>query len=159
MIADPELADTALWGHRTTDPVTVLIVNENPGVREAVTEIMERDLTINVVGVAGRIAEGVSLAKLWEPEVAVLDMTMPDGSGWSAARRLREVVPDIRLIAYASFGDALITRMMMAAGVFAYIIKGSEAGLLLAAVHGDESPPLSRGEQAVAERSTVGVAG
>ena len=111
------------------------------------------------LGVAGRIAEAVSLAKLWEPEVAVLDVTMPDGSGWSAARRLREVVPDIRLIAYASFGEALITRMMMAAGVFAYIIKGSAAGLLLAVVDRDVSPPLSRGDQVVAGRSTAGVAG
>jgi DNA-binding NarL/FixJ family response regulator len=89
----------------------------------------------------------------------VLDVTLPDGSGWVAARRLREVVPDIRLVAYASFGDALITRMMMAAGVFAYIIKGSDDGILLAAIHGDEEPPLSPREQALAGRTAAGLEG
>ncbi|MGD0834152.1 MAG: response regulator transcription factor [Candidatus Dormibacteria bacterium] len=158
MIADPERADTTLWGHRATDPVTVLIVDENPEAREAIAEIMEGDHTINVVGAAGRIAEAVSLAKLWEPDVAVLDVTLPDGSGWAAARRLRDVVPDIRLVAFASFGDALITRMMMAAGVFAYIIKGSDERILLAAVHGEEEP-LSGGEQIMTGRPAAAVAG
>jgi DNA-binding NarL/FixJ family response regulator len=159
VIDDCEFPDTDLWSHRAPDAVTVLIVDEHPAMREAVREVMETDGTISVVAAAGRITEAVSLAKLWEPEVAVLDVNLPGGGGWTAARRLREVVPDIRIVAYAPYADALITRMMMAAGAFAYITTGSDEALLLAAVRGEASPPPTGEERALAGRSTAGVAG
>jgi CheY-like chemotaxis protein len=155
----PEFADTAPPDHGATDPVTVLIVDDHPAMRESIREIIETDNTLEVVGAAGRIAEAISLAKLWEPEVAVLDVNMPDGGGWAAARGLREVCPDIRLVAYSSFEDALVTRTMTAAGISAYVTKGSDIALLLAAVHGADIMPLPRSDQTLIRRSTAGAAG
>jgi DNA-binding NarL/FixJ family response regulator len=156
---DPEFANAALWNHEVPERLTVLIVDDHPAMRESVREIMETDDTLEVVGVAGRIAEAVSLARLWEPEVAVLDVNMPDGGGWAAARELREVCPGIRLVAYSSFEDALVTRTMTAAGISAYVTKGSDIGLLLAAVHGEDLMPLPRADQPLIRRSIAGVAG
>ena len=84
---------------------------------------------------------------------------MPDGGGWAAARELREVCPGIRLVAYSSFEDALVTRTMTAAGISAYVTKGSDIGLLLAAVHGEDLMPLPRADQPLIRRSIAGVAG
>jgi DNA-binding NarL/FixJ family response regulator len=66
---------------------------------------------------------------------------MPDGGGWEAARGLLENCPGIRLVAYSSFDHALITRTMTQAGVSAFVSKGSDIELLLAAIHGENVMP------------------
>jgi DNA-binding NarL/FixJ family response regulator len=82
---------------------------------------------------------------------------MPDGGGWAAARGLREVCPDIRLVAYSSFDEALVIRTIRAAGISAFVTKGSDIDVLLAAIHGEdfrpapvEARPLMRRTAAVA---------
>jgi len=59
-----------------------------------------------------------------QPDVAVIDVHMPDGGGWAAARGLREVCPDIRLVAFSAYDDALVTRTIAAAGIHAFVSKG-----------------------------------
>ena len=69
---------------------------------------------------------------------------MPDGGGWAAARGLREICPDIRLVAYSGFGDGLVIRTIAAAGVSAFVPKGSDIEVLLAAIHGRDVKPSPR---------------
>ena len=136
----------------------MLIVDDHPAMRESVREIMETDDTVTVVGAAGRIAEAITLAQAKQPEVAVVDVNMPDGGGWAAARGLREVCPGIRLVAYSSFEDALITRTMTAAGISAFITKGSDIGMLLAAIHGEDLMPVPRRKEPLLQRSIAAAA-
>ena len=63
------------------------------------------------------------------------------GGGWAAARGLREVCPDMRLVAFSAFDDALVTRTIAAAGISAFVTKGSEIGVLLAAIRGEDVMP------------------
>jgi DNA-binding NarL/FixJ family response regulator len=154
----PEFANAAMWRDPIPDRLTVLIVDDHPAMRESVQEIMETDDTVTVVGTAGRITEAVALAQATQPAVAIIDVNMPDGGGWAAARGLLEVCPDIRLVAYSSFEDALITRTMLAAGINAYVTKGSDISLLLAAVHGEDLMPMPRADQPLIRRSSLDVA-
>jgi two-component system response regulator NreC len=128
-------------GPSRTDRTTVLIADDNPDVLESVKEIIATDSSLTLVAAASEVGEAIQLGRQTQPQVAVLDVNMPDGGGWEAARGLLEGCPGIRLVAYSSFDHALITRTMTQAGVSAFVSKGSDIELLLAAIHGENVMP------------------
>ncbi|MGA8017027.1 MAG: response regulator transcription factor [Candidatus Dormiibacterota bacterium] len=121
---------------------TVLIVDDYPAMLRAIPDALSTDDTLTVVGSASRIADAVIMARELQPGVAVIDVNMPGGSGWALARRLRQTVPGIRLVAYSAWADdAAIHRTPAGEGANAFVLKGSDIELLLAAVHGVEVMP------------------
>jgi DNA-binding NarL/FixJ family response regulator len=126
-----------------TGLTTVLIADDNPDVLESVKEIIATDNSLTVVAATTEVAEAIRLGRQTQPQVAVLDVNMPEGGGWEAARGLQESCPGIRLVAYSSFDHALITRTMTQAGVSAFVSKGSDIELLLAAIHGENVMPAA----------------
>ena len=158
MTEHPELANAGPGSLGVPGNLTVLLLDDHAVMLESVRAIVETDDTLTVVGTASRVPDAILLAAETHPQVAVIDVNMPDGGGWAAARGLREVCPDIRLVAYSSFEDALITRTMLAAGINAYVTKGSDISLLLAAVHGEDLMPMPRADQPLIRRSSLDVA-
>ena len=148
-----ELTGTGTYEDDYPQRITVLLVDDHPTVVDALMEIIETDDTLTVVATACRVSEAIRKAQLWQPQVAVLDVNMPEGGGWAVARGLLEVCPEIRLVAYSAFDRALVTRTMSAAGISSYVTKGSDLQELFAAVHGEdvipepacETPLLDRG--------------
>lgn len=116
--------------------VTVLIVDDFPVTLSALDEALQADDTLIVVGAANSIGAAIDLASYLKPDVAVMDVNMPDGGGWALAQGLRHAVPGIRMVAYSAFDDALLTRTIAAAGISAYVTKGSDVQLLIDAIHG-----------------------
>ena len=115
-----------------------------------------RPYTLVVVGTASRVPDAIRLALRTRPQVAVVDVSMPDGGGWAAARGLREVCPGIRLVAFTSFDNALVIRTIAAAGINAYVTKGSAIEVLLAAIHGEDVMPAPPQRMSLIRR-TAGV--
>ena len=124
--------------------VPVLLLDDNLTVLEALKEAVAADETLTVVGTACRISDAIRVAAATHPRVAVIDVNMPDGGGWTAARGLRVICPDIRLVAYSGFGDELVVRTIAAAGVSAFVTKDSDIEVLLAAIHGRDVKPSPR---------------
>ena len=87
--------------------------------------------------------------------MAVIDASMPDGGGWAAARGLSEVCPGIRLVAFTSFDNALVIRTIAAAGINAYVTKGSAIEVLLAAIHGEDVMPAPPQRMPLIRRAVV----
>jgi len=121
--------------------LTVLLLDDHAVILEALRALIESDDTLVVIGTASRVPDAIRLARAMQPDVAVIDVHMPDGGGWAAARGLLEVCPDIRLVAFSSFDDALVTRTIAAAGISAFVTKGSDIGVLLAAICGEDIMP------------------
>jgi DNA-binding NarL/FixJ family response regulator len=119
----------------------VLLLDDHTVMLEALRALIESDEGLVVIATASRIPDAVRLARGMQPDVAVIDVHMPDGGGWAAARGLREVCPDMRLVAFSAFDDALVTRTIAAAGISAFVTKGSEIGVLLAAIRGEDVMP------------------
>jgi CheY-like chemotaxis protein len=138
--------------------LNVLLVDDHAVMLESVRAVLETDGTLTVVGTASRVADAIDLARVVQPEVAVIDVNMPDGGGWAAARGLREVCPDIRLVAYSSFDEALVIRTIAAAGISAFVTKGSDIDLLLAAIHGENVRPESPEPKPLLGRTTAATA-
>jgi len=142
---NPALIELGARRQREARPLSVLIVDDHEAMRESIREILDTDPTLTVAGAADGVESAIGLARVTQPDVAIVDVNMPAGGGWAAARGLRTVCPGIRLVAYSSFDEALITRTMMATGISAYVTKGSDIAVLIAVIHG-EHPTSEPGE-------------
>ena len=96
---------------------------------------------MEVVGEASNGREAVQLAVSLQPDVIVMDVTMPELNGIEATRRVAQEVPKARVIALSMHKDAVYVREILRAGARGYLLKDSEETDLIAAVRA-----VARGE-------------
>jgi DNA-binding NarL/FixJ family response regulator len=102
----------------------VLICDDDPMIREILSELLREELRLDAVAVARDADEAIELAGRHLPEVAVLDVRMPGGGGGRAAREILRRSPDTRIIAFSAYGDSGTVREMKVAGAVEYLVKG-----------------------------------
>jgi two-component system response regulator NreC len=113
----------------------VFLIEDHWMVREALCEVLTQDPDIEVVGQAGNAADGLRRVTSLQPDVVVLDISLPDLNGIEVAARLRDAGVAARIVALSSFCDERFVSAMMRAGASAYVTK-SEAGTeLVRAIH------------------------
>ena len=101
----------------------VFLLDDHEIVRRGLRELLETEDDIEVVGEAGTVAEAVHRVPSTRPDVAVLDVRLPDGSGVEACRDIRSANPEVRCLMLTSFSDdeALFDSIM--AGASGYLLK------------------------------------
>jgi DNA-binding NarL/FixJ family response regulator len=112
----------------------VIIVDDSGEVLSALGRIIDKQVDLELIGVASSVDDGVLLVCQLQPDVVVLDVNMPDGGGLRAAKEMVVVAPAARLIAFSAFDKTLIRRAMTVAGVSAYISKSGDIRELLDAI-------------------------
>ncbi|WP_454778676.1 response regulator [Georgenia muralis] len=100
-----------------------MIIDDHEVVRRGIAEIVDRAEGLTVVAEAGSVAEAVRRAQLVRPEVLLVDLQLPDGTGIDIIATLREKVPDARPIVLTSFDDDDALASALAAGAKAYLLK------------------------------------
>ncbi|WP_269163300.1 MULTISPECIES: response regulator [unclassified Modestobacter] len=111
----------------TTDaasgPIRVFLLDDHEIVRRGVADVLETDPGITVVGEAKNAAEALARVPALRPDVAVLDVRLPDGDGVSVCRELRSRMPDLKAVMLTSYSDdeALFEAIM--AGASGYLLK------------------------------------
>ncbi|MGW0660277.1 response regulator [Streptodolium elevatio] len=119
-----------------TDVVTirVFLLDDHEVVRRGVFELLSLEADIEVVGEAGTAAEALVRIPATRPQVAVLDVRLPDGSGVEVCREIRASMPDVRCLMLTSFSDdeALFDAIM--AGASGYVLKDIRGSDLVGAV-------------------------
>ncbi|WP_309572324.1 response regulator [Deinococcus sp.] len=141
--------------HRTPS-VRVLLVEDDQRVARVNRDLLERDPDVHVVGSAATCAQGDALAQALNPDLILLDVHLPDGSGLGLLRHWRTVgrTTDVALITAAD--DEASVRLALAHGAFDYLIKpftGARLADLLArhrgrrlpVTPGPETPRLDQG--------------
>jgi len=83
----------------------VLIVDDHEIVRKGLVMLISRQEDLVVAGEAGAAAEAVQKARELSPDVVVLDIRMPDGSGVEACRDIRAENPDVKVLMLTSYSD------------------------------------------------------
>jgi DNA-binding NarL/FixJ family response regulator len=103
--------------------IRVFLLDDHEIVRRGVADVLETDPGITVVGEAKNAAEALARVPALRPDVAVLDVRLPDGDGVSVCRELRSAMPDLKVIMLTSFSDdeALFEAIM--AGASGYLLK------------------------------------
>lgn len=115
--------------------IRIVLVDDNARIRLRVRRVLEMESDIEVVAEAASGDEALSLTKVHQPDVVVMDIAMAGMSGMEATRRLREAHLHLPVIALSMHSDASYVRGMLEAGAIAYVVKDNAAEELADAIH------------------------
>ncbi len=114
--------------------IRVLLVDDHPLFLEGVRAALGSDPSIEIVGEAGDVAHAIEAAAATEPDVVLMDLGLPDGSGIDATRSVLAVSPETRVLVMTMSTDDDAVVAAMRAGARGYVVKGAGRGDLLDAV-------------------------
>jgi DNA-binding NarL/FixJ family response regulator len=114
--------------------IKVFLLDDHEIVRRGVRDMLEAEPDITVVGEAGTAASALARIPALRPDVAVLDVRLPDGDGVTVCREIRSRMPEVACLMLTSFGDdeALFDAIM--AGAAGYVLKQIRGTDLVGAV-------------------------
>lgn len=112
----------------------VLLVDDHEIVRRGLRAVLQERAEIAVVGEAGTVQSGIEEAARLQPDIVVMDLRLPDGSGVEACREIRSQSPDTKVIILTSYADedALFAAVM--AGASGYVLKDLDPDRLQEAI-------------------------
>jgi len=101
----------------------ILIVDDHDIVRKGLAMLVSRQEDLTVVAEAGTAAEAVEKARKTVPDVVVMDIRLPDGTGIEACREIRNDNSDVKVLMLTSYGDEEAVMGSIMAGAFGYLLK------------------------------------
>jgi two-component system, NarL family, response regulator DevR len=116
------------------NPIRVFLLDDHEVVRRGLADLLDSEPDISVIGDAGTVEQALVRGPALRPDVAVLDVRLPDGDGISVCRELRSRMPGLRCLMLTSFDDeeALLDSIM--AGASGYVLKQIQGSDLVSAV-------------------------
>jgi DNA-binding NarL/FixJ family response regulator len=114
--------------------ISVFLVDDHEVVRRGVADLLEEDEELTVVGQAGSVAEAMARIPAVRPDIAVLDMRLPDGNGVELCRELRSKLPELHCLMLTSYTDEHAMMDAILAGAGGYVIKDIKGMELISAV-------------------------
>ena len=115
-------------------PLRLLIVDDHEVVRQGLVALLDRRESLQVVAEAGSVAEAIEQARRHEPDVVVMDVRLPDGSGIEACREIRAELPATRIVMLTSYPDEEAVLSAIVAGASGYLLKQIRGRDLVAAL-------------------------
>lgn len=105
------------------NPIRVFVLDDHEVVRRGVIAMLEIEDDLEIVGEASNAAQAVARIPALRPDVAILDVRLPDGDGITVCREVRSRLPELRCLMLTSFADdeALFDAVM--AGASGYVLK------------------------------------
>ncbi len=109
----------------------VFLVDDHEIVRRGVAELLDREPDLEVVGEAGDAARALSRIEATLPDVAILDMRLPDGDGIALCREVRSRHPEIRCVILTAYDDDEAAMSAVLAGAAGYVLKSINGSRLV----------------------------
>lgn len=134
-------------------PVRIVLADDHPVVRLGIRNLLEAEAQFTIVGEIADALQVIPQVEALKPDVLVLDLIMPGLNGLEITRRVSRSAPQTRIIVLSMHANEAYVIEALRNGASGYVLKGSEAGELVRAIHevlgGGRylSPPLS--EQAI----------
>lgn len=104
-------------------PLRLLVVDDHEVVRQGIVALLERRPEFEVVAQAATSAEAVAAARRLQPDLIVMDVRLPDGSGIEACREIRGERPETRVVMLTSYPDEEAVLSAIIAGASGYLLK------------------------------------
>jgi two-component system response regulator DevR len=114
--------------------LTVFLVDDHEVVRRGVVELIEIEQDLTVIGEAASASEALARVPALRPDVAVLDMRLPDGNGVELCRDLRSKMPELNCLMLTSYTDEQAMIDAILAGAGGYVIKDIKGMELVEAI-------------------------
>jgi len=127
------------------EPIRIVLVDDHAVFCDALTAVLNLEPDLRVVGRGGTIREGLEQVRLQHPDVLLLDIHLPDGSGIGAVETIKRDFPKTQVVMLTSDEDENVLRDAIASGVTGYLSKHEATPQVLQAVRG-----AARGEALIA---------
>jgi len=117
------------------NPIRILLVDDSELVRRGIKTVLaaQSDPPMRVVGEAGNVAEAVSESLRLKPDVVLMDIRLPDGTGFEACRQITQKQPETRIVVLTSYSNDNFVYEAVTAGAQGYLMKEIDpAGLVQA---------------------------
>jgi DNA-binding NarL/FixJ family response regulator len=124
------------WGVGDAAPIRVLLCDDAEGFRALMRSSLADDPCIEVVGEAADGEAGVQATADLQPDVVLLDMSMPRMGGLQAIPKMRRTAPRTSIIGLSSFSAARMRGPSIEIGAHSYLEKGTELDEIRQAIHG-----------------------
>lgn len=116
-------------------PIRLFLVDDHQVVLVGLRTVLHKRQGITVVGEAGSRADAVRAAKRLKPDVILMDVRLPDGSGVEACRDILANHPTTRVIFLTSFADDELAQAAVLAGAQGYVLKTIDSDMLVQSIH------------------------
>ncbi len=121
-------------GPPAEQPIRVMLVDDHEVVRRGLQAILDRNPALRVVGEANTVATAVKEAAQVHPDVVVMDLRLPDGSGITACREIRDAQPDVKVLIMTSYVDKDALFSAVLAGAAGYVLKDLDTAAIQRAI-------------------------
>lgn len=112
----------------------LLVVDDHEIVRQGLVALFDRMPNFQVIGQAGSAIESVEQAFRLHPDIVIMDIHLPDGSGIEACREIRTALPDTRVVMLTSYPDEEVVLSAIMAGASGYLLKQAKTRDLMSAI-------------------------
>ena len=113
---------------------TLLLADDHVLFRQGLAALLRDQAQWEIVGEASNGEEAVRLARQHQPDIAVLDVSMPGMNGVEAARLIKRASPNTRIVALSMYSNVHYQELMFKAGASAYVLKNEAIGELVDAI-------------------------
>lgn len=114
--------------------VRLVLVDDSQVVRMGLRSLLSTEPRVDIIGEAGTVATAVETCVRLRPEVVLLDIRLPDGTGFDACRQILAQLPDTRVLVLTSVADETLVDEAIRAGAHGYLLKEIDGRGLLQAV-------------------------
>ena len=115
--------------------IRTILAEDHTLVRTGIRALLEGSGEVEVIGETSNGRQAIELFQKLKPQLALLDVAMPELNGIEAARQIRAADPDARVIMLSMYEDQQYVFESLKAGANGYVLKGSAFGELLTAIH------------------------
>ncbi len=117
------------------EKIRVIIADDHRMVRKSIIEFLKNESDIEIVGEAADGKETYQEAGVLNPDVIVMDISMPKMNGIEASREITKDFPQIHIVAFSMYADKQIIKKALAAGASGFVPKDSSIDCLIEAIH------------------------
>ena len=122
--------------------ISILLVDDHTYIRKGICSLLEATADMEVVATASNGIEGVAKARVYRPDVVIMDISMPFMDGLEAIRQIRGLCPQTRMLTLSIYDNPAYIEGALQAGVRGYILKDAIGDELVEAIR-----VLHRGER------------
>jgi len=119
---------------QASDQINVLVVDDHALVRAAIDNLLKEVADINIVAAAGDGEEALKMARKENPDVVLMDISMPGMSGIEVTRRLLQINSGLKVIALTAHSDELYSSQLLKTGAVGYLTKDVSSEELVKAI-------------------------
>ncbi|MFN0728377.1 response regulator [Polaribacter gochangensis] len=117
-----------------TDEIKILLADDHKFLRDGLRNIIEQRSNMLIIGEASDGIEAIEAASKLQPNVIIMDVSMPGLNGIEAAKRIHKAQPEIKIIGLSMHSGKQFIQGMFKAGAFGYLLKDGDADELIIAI-------------------------